>query len=362
MDKDKQFLLAALEQAVLGRGLCAPNPSVGAVAVLRGEIIAQAYHQGAGSAHAEALLLQQLPADACDISLYVTLEPCNHWGRTPPCVDAIIKHPAINQVIFGYYDPNPIVRASETSAILSQHGISCRFMKLSEITAFYQSYTHWLHTNKPFVTAKLAQSLDGKIAEADNKPCAISNACCNEFTHQQRKQADVILTTARTIICDDPMLNARVGTQCYAKDLAIIDSQLCLPMDAKLFTLAKKIHIFHDAAKKAKACTDGRIHYHPIVSTTKGLVLAELITALGALGYHDVWVEAGARLFSSLHQADLVDRTYIYIAPKILGDRAINAYTEPFLTQQTTARISWSIMADNAMLQLDWRTNTCLQD
>lgn len=362
MDKDKQFLLAALEQAVHGRGLCAPNPSVGAVAVQQGEIIAQAYHHGAGSAHAEALLLQQLPAESRDISLYVTLEPCNHWGRTPPCVDAIIKHPAVKQVIFGYYDPNPIVRAKETSAILAQHGISSRFVALPEIAAFYQSYSHWLHTNKPFVSAKIAQSLDGKIAGADNQPCAISNACCNEFTHQQRKQTDVILTTARTIICDEPRLNARIGAQCYAKDLAIIDSQLCLPMDAKPLALAKNIHIFHDAAKKAKPCTDKRIHYHAIASTTEGLALAELIAALGALGYHDVWVEAGARLFSSLHQADLVDRTYIYIAPKILGDRAINAYTEPFLTEQSTARVSWSIMADNAMLQLDWRTNTCLQD
>jgi len=133
------FMHAALKQARLKRGFTAPNPAVGAVAVLDGNIIAQASHPGMGQPHAEQLLLKALPDDCSNISLYVTLEPCNHWGRTPPCVDGLIAR-KFKQVVYAYRDPNPLVAANNTPALLTEQGIDVVHYPLPEIDAFYESY------------------------------------------------------------------------------------------------------------------------------------------------------------------------------------------------------------------------------
>ena len=135
----KQFLLAALKQAELGKGQCAPNPSVGAIAVRNGIIIAQDWHRGAGSLHAEQLLLAQFPPKTPGVSVYITLEPCNHWGRTPPCIDALIEH-GVEQVFFAFRDPNPLVAKKDVFALLGAHGIKVSHSPLPEIDEFYQSY------------------------------------------------------------------------------------------------------------------------------------------------------------------------------------------------------------------------------
>ena len=194
----EKFLLAHLNKPSLDKDLCAPNPSVGAVAVQNGNIIAQAYHQGAGTPHAEQLLLAQIPPKTPGISLYITLEPCNHWGKTPPCVDAIIEY-GIEEVYFSYLDPNPLVHEIilQINYVPRDKGNS---FPLDEINEFYQSYTHWTLTKKPRVTVKIAQTLDGKIGHAAGDRLILSNSLCAQFTHQMRAATDVILTTARTII------------------------------------------------------------------------------------------------------------------------------------------------------------------
>ena len=131
----EKFLLAALEQAELGQGLCAPNPSVGAVAVQNGNIIAQAWHKGSGTPHAEQLLLAQIAPKTPGVSLYITLEPCTHWGKTPPCVDAIIEH-GIEQVFFAYLDPNPLVAQNNSAKKLEAQGIQATHIPLPVIDAF----------------------------------------------------------------------------------------------------------------------------------------------------------------------------------------------------------------------------------
>src|SRR3990167_8821066 len=198
----KDFMLAALEQAWLGRGLCSPNPSVGAVLVHNQQIVAQAFHPGAGQLHAEQLVLEQVPANLTPLTLYVTLEPCNHWGRTPPCVDAIVNHP-VDQVVFAFRDPNPLVVKNNTPLILRAKGIDVIHFPLPEIDVFYQSYQHWSDTKMPWVTAKIAQSLDGKIGIDSPQRLQLSNLKCEKFTHKNRLHTDVILTTARTIRLDN---------------------------------------------------------------------------------------------------------------------------------------------------------------
>ena len=347
----KKFLLAALDQAFLGRGFCAPNPSVGAVAVHNGQIIAQACHRGAGTPHAEQLLLAELPKNITDLTLYVTLEPCNHWGKTPPCVDAIIKY-GIKKVVFAYCDPNPIVTTNNTPNLLSMHGIEVLHYPLQEIDEFYQSYNYWTLTKKPWVTAKIAQSLDGKIAGAKNERIKISNELCATFTHQQRLQADVILTTATTVNNDEPLLNARLEGCEYPKTLAIIDSHLTLKQDAEIFNKAKHCHIYYSEHEKNNKIYKNSTS-HPINIKSNFLDLEAIICHLGAMGYHDVWVEAGGRLFTVLHTAGLVNRTYIYIAPTILGNEATSLYHDISIFNNPH-KLMWRKMDDNMILCIDW--------
>lgn len=345
----KHFMLAALEQAWLGRGSCAPNPSVGAVAVHEGEIIAKSWHRGAGTAHAEQLVLEQIPPGLKNLTLYVTLEPCNHWGKTPPCVTGIIQY-GVSKVVYGFTDPNPLVAANNTPQLLKDKNIEVVHYPLPELSNFYQSYCFWLQTKKPWVTAKIAQSLDGKIGRNDSR-VYLSNEGCAGFTHQNRLTTDVILTTAKTIKADDPLLNARVNGKEQNKILAILDSRLTLPENAKVFSTAARCHIYHDEKYQVERLKPNCI-YHPVPAKHGLLDLSFIINHLGELGYHDVWVEAGGQLFSALHQAKLVQRTYLYISPQVLGNQAVSAFNEETIFKNKL-NISWQIKTDNVIACID---------
>ncbi|MDF1684590.1 MAG: bifunctional diaminohydroxyphosphoribosylaminopyrimidine deaminase/5-amino-6-(5-phosphoribosylamino)uracil reductase RibD [Legionellaceae bacterium] len=339
----EQFLLAALEQARLRRGQTAPNPSVGAVAVRAENIIAQAFHPGVGQPHAEQVLVQMLPEDCSDITVYVTLEPCNHWGRTQPCVDALIAR-RVKQVVYAYADPNPVVAENNTPALLKAHGIDVLHYPMPVINKFYESYTFWFKTGRPWVTVKMAQTFDGKIAGEGGARTTLSNAACADFTHQERLHTDVILTTAKTIQADNPLLNARVGDAVVAKPVAVLDRTRSLEASTHLYIhkTAKKLHLYH-----------GKPDEHQ-------LDLHAILDDLGRIGYHDVWVEAGAELFNYLHQHNLVQRTYLYLVPKVLGSQALSLYTQntpkDFLAQ--AKHIAWEAMGDNLKVTLDWQVNT----
>ncbi|KGP63526.1 riboflavin biosynthesis protein RibD [Legionella norrlandica] len=353
----EQFLLAALEQAKLGRGLCAPNPSVGAVAVQNGSIIAQAWHRGAGTPHAEQLLLSQIPPKTPGVKLYVTLEPCNHWGKTPPCVDAIVHH-GIEEVIFSYLDPNPIVARGNSSAQLRRHGIQVTHVPVAAINEFYKSYAYWTATHKPRVTVKMAQTFDGKIGQTFGERMILSNSLCGQFTHQMRAISDVILTSAKTVRMDNPKMNVRLGNMEVAKPVAIIDRNLSLPKDAIIFSTAKHCHIYHQPqAVRDKTYPNSTYYSTPLKN---GLMeLSAIIAHLGELGYHDVWVEAGGAIFSALHTERLVHKTYLYLVPKSLGQHAISAYQQQGIFEQAHT-VSWQSMGDNMIACLDWQEDECL--
>lgn len=351
-----EFMAAALKQAWLGRGVCAPNPSVGAVAVHNQQIIACAWHQGAGKAHAEQSVLQQIPNHLDDLTLYITLEPCNHWGRTPPCVSTIINS-NVKRVVFGFRDPNPLVVINDTPKILRSKGIEVIHYPLPEIDDFYQSYYYWMNTKMPWVTAKIAQTLDGKIAGSQGERIQLSNEQCSQFTHLQRLHTDILLTTAKTIIQDNPIFNARLSGQTKKKPIAILDNALSLTKEAKIFKTAEYCHIYHSnhvtPDKKIANCA-----YHAISTIQGNLDLAEVVRHLGALGYHDVWVEAGGKLFSALHQQALVQKTYLYLVPNCLGEEATPAYRgENFFNRPY--KISWLEQGNNMIACLLWE-NTCL--
>lgn len=358
----KDFLLAALEQARLGRGQCAPNPSVGAVAVKDNQVIAKAWHKGAGTPHAEQLLLSQLDPGLDDVTLYVTLEPCNHWGRTPPCVNSIVEY-GIKNVVFSYKDPNPLVKANDTPAFLCHEGIDVIHHPLEEIDVFYESYRYWIDSGLPFVTAKIAQSLDGKIAGSSRSRVHLSNELCHDFTHIHRLYADAILTTAATIINDNPFLNARTCGQQVSKTLFIIDRQLLLTSNENVFRSDSKKIIFFDSQLEPPVSSS--IEYVAIRTDDDLLSLFDVMQYIGECGYHDIWVEAGAKLFSNLHALQLVNRTHVYITPTVLGPDAYNGY--PNALEFSKAKlIEWQEVGNNMILSLTWNKATmgksCLQD
>lgn len=346
------YLLAALDAAWQGRGFCAPNPSVGAVAVQNKQIIAQAWHHGAGTAHAEQLLLEKLPQAIQDVTLYVTLEPCNHWGRTPPCVDVIIQR-GIQRVVYAYADPNPTVRQNQTPMLLQQAGIEVIHHPIPAIDAFYESYQYWTQTKKPWVTVKLAQSLDGKIAGPKGQRCHLTNEACGLFTHKQRLCSDIILTTTRTIQLDNPSLNVRLPQGITAKSLAILDRTCQLSLETPALQLARHSYIFHDP-QWMPSHSSPQVTYCAIPTIDARLDLVQLIMRLGNMGFHDVWVEAGATLFNELHHLNLVNRTYLYVAPTLVGDDGIAAYQRKDWLG-AAAHIEWQTLDNNSVAKIDWK-------
>lgn len=339
----RHFLLHALTLAKTRRGFCAPNPSVGSVVVKEGHIVAESVHDSFGSDHAEIGALKRLSYPIGEAILYVTLEPCCHWGKTPPCFEEIVRS-GIKQIVYSYVDPNPLMLEADTLNRFAKHGIDCLHIPLTEIKSFYESYAYWTKFGRPVVTAKIAQSIDGKIAGEKGEPIRISGQTLNDFTHQKRLASDVILTTAETISNDNPRLNVRMGDKYIGKTIAIIDSRLSLTQKETVFDVSEKCIIFYDKRLSDSKQHDKKITYIPISSTSEGLDLNEILRVLGEQGCHDLWVELGGKCFTQFLVQRLLHRAYIYISPCWLGQNNRSAYQACDIFQlQEQDTISWTI-------------------
>lgn len=347
------YLLLALEQAQLQQGFCAPNPAVGAVIVNEaGKLLAVGSHQGPGTAHAEVMALNALAVSAKNTTLYVTLEPCCHYGRTPPCTDAIIKA-GIKKVVYGFRDPNPIV-AGKGAAQLLAAGIACEYVALPEIAAFYRGYQHWHAHKTPFVTAKIAMTLNGKIAGTNGERVQITGAELQKVTHKHRKENDAILTSAKTIRADNPLLNVRLSDYAVAKPIYILDRTLDLSPSANILSSAKSITLLH-----APICTQEKINFYQqlgvrciaIESMNNHLNLQQVIAQIGQDGAHHLWVEAGGELTSALLQEQLIQRLLVYVAPRLLvSDK--NAFTPQAATFLKSVAITWQQYGDDVLADI----------
>lgn len=353
-----EHLKRALALAQLRRGFCAPNPAVGAVLVNAEEqVLAEGYHWASGHPHAEADALSKVThSEAKDATLYVTLEPCCHLNKkTPPCTELLIER-GIRRVFYGFRDPNPEV-AGRGEQRLRTMGIECQQLALPEIDAFYTSYQFWRRTSRPYVTAKLALSLDGKIAGPKQQRITISGPAAQQFTHLQRKQADAILSTAFTIQQDNPLLNVRLAdTEEYRKPIYLLDSQLITSVNANIFKSSSAITLFHRhdlPDTKISALEKAGAHCHAINFNQQGLDLNEVLTYLGREGVHDLWIEAGGRCFNSFLQENLLQRAFIYLAPKWLGE---DAYAASIVNPHTlaNAQSQWHLMGTDAVCELRW--------
>ena len=304
MNIHEKYMALAIALAKRAEGMTSPNPIVGAVIVKNGRIVGRGYHKRAGLAHAEINALRQAGAKTKGATLYVTLEPCDHFGRTPPCTAAIIKS-GIKRVVIAMRDPNP---ANNRSGIkkLNRHGIKTKVGLLAkDAEAMNKPYIKFITKKIPFVTVKVAQSLDGKIATRTGDSKWISSGDSRRYVHELRRIADAVMVGANTVRRDDPLLLSRLsrGKQPVR---VIVSGRSALPHQAKVFSDPYKAPV---------------ILVRPAGRSGKKVDLKKLLMALAKRGITNILVEGGGELIAGLVKENLVDRFLVFIAPKIIGGR-----------------------------------------
>ena len=323
---DEQFMRRALRLARKGEGSVSPNPIVGAVIVKDGRIIGEGWHKRCGENHAEINAIQSATAPIEGATFYVTLEPCSHHGRTPPCAEALVANrPA--RVVIGTRDPNPLV-SGKGIEILRKSGIKTDVGILEkECIEINQVFFKYIRTGLPYVTLKFAQTLDGRIATFSGDSRWISSPESLRFAHHLRAVHDAVIVGAGTVIKDNPKLTCRLVR---GRDpiRIVLDSHLSLPLDAEILIDGKKTLIAcTDSAlkEKKKALKKKGVEILNIKRDSKGRVsLAELLQKLGRRGISSVLVEGGAGVATAFLEENLVDRLLVIVAPKIVGE-GINA-------------------------------------
>lgn len=325
MEKE-MYMRRALELARLGEGHTSPNPMVGCVVVKDGRIISEGYHERYGEFHAERNALMKCTEDAAGADLYVTLEPCCHYGKTPPCTE-IIMEKKIGRVFVGSMDSNPLV-AGNGVQILRDHGIEVETgileeecLKLNEV--FY----HYIQTKTPFVVMKYAMTLDGKIACATGDSKWVTGEAARHHVHELRGRYKGIMAGIGTVLADDPMLNCRVA-QGVDPVRIICDSGLRTPLDSQIVKTASEIPTIvacvHETLEserkreKAEKLQEAGVQIIP-TKGAHGVNLKELMSVLGSQKIDSILLEGGGTLNGSALEDGIVNKVYAYIAGKLVG-------------------------------------------
>lgn len=314
----------ALDLARQGLGLTSPNPAVGAVLVRDGQIAGSGFHTYAGRKHAEILALEEAGERSRGATLYITLEPCCHQGRTGPCTDALIAA-GISRVVAGMGDPNPRV-AGEGFRRLRDAGIeveidaahSCEAEKLNE------PFAHFMRTGRPLVTLKAALTLDGKIAAPDDNRGWITSPKARAHVQQVRHLSDAILTGIGTVLADDCRLTDRTGLDRSRPLLRIVaDSQLRIPVQSQMVESARSdVLVATTSAANAgrrRALEDLGVKVVTLDGPGGRVNLAALVEYLGRESYQSLMIEAGGKLNWAVLEGGIADKIFFYYAPKILG-------------------------------------------
>jgi len=319
------YMEQALSLAKLALGQVSPNPAVGAVVVKNSVVVGQGYTQPPGSSHAEVVALQQAGEQAAGGEIYVTLEPCCHYGRTPPCTQAIIDS-GITEVHMAMLDPNPLV-CGRGKDELKGKGIKTYMGEHEEdAKEINEAYTKFITTGMPLVTAKFAVSLDGKIATRSGDSKWISSDEARKYVHYLRYATDAIMAGVNTILIDDPHLTSRCGgtggTARKQPLRVIVDGKGRTPLTARVFgepgkTLLALGRSVTSEETKAFAQVGAEVLELP---SEKGLIgLEKLLKSLGEREVSSVLVEGGGTLLGSLFDLGLVDKVIAFIAPIIIG-------------------------------------------
>jgi diaminohydroxyphosphoribosylaminopyrimidine deaminase / 5-amino-6-(5-phosphoribosylamino)uracil reductase len=324
MIKDRQYFMnLAIKLALKAKGLTSPNPMVGALVVKDEVIIGSGFHEKAGSAHAEIVSLDNAGKKAKGATLFVTLEPCTHYGRTPPCVDRIIQS-GIKRVVIGMVDPNP-VNNGKGIQILKNHKIIVEsgFCE-DKLKIMNEAFIKYITRRLPFVTVKVAESLDGKIATRTGDSRWISSDRSRIWSHKIRKYYDGIIVGVNTVLRDNPKLDAWYSNRHPVK--IIVDSQLSIPQHANVLAgQAQAILVTLPVAPGQETENRKILEQKARILEVKGkegqINLKDMLKKLARLEITSVLVEGGGTLIGSLFDEGLVDKVMFFISPKIIGGK-----------------------------------------
>ena len=323
---DEAMMRRAIALARRGAGWTNPNPLVGAVVVKDGHIIGEGFHERYGEAHAERNALAACEEDPAGATLYVTLEPCCHTGKQPPCTDAVISA-GIGRVVVGSRDPNPLV-AGKGNALLRAAGVEVVEDVLRErCDVLNPVFFHFITTGRPYVVAKWAMTLDGKIATRTGDARWVSDEVSRADTHRLRHRLAGIMVGINTVLADDPMLTARCEGPANQPLRVVVDSALRIPQDCQLVKTAHEIPVLVATAaanedSRAQALRERGVEVASLPGPDGRVDVEALLDVLGARGIDSLLVEGGGTLHEAMFRANLVDRAIVYLTPKVCGGAA----------------------------------------
>jgi diaminohydroxyphosphoribosylaminopyrimidine deaminase / 5-amino-6-(5-phosphoribosylamino)uracil reductase len=336
---DAFYMARAIHLSKKGLYTTDPNPRVGCVLVKDGRIIGEGWHKQAGLPHAEVEALNNTTEDTNGATAYVTLEPCSHHGRTPPCCETLVKA-GIKRVVAAMQDPNPKV-SGNGFAYLKATGIevSCGVLE-QDARVLNRGFLLRMTENRPFVRSKLAMSLDGRTAMASGESKWITSPEARADVHRLRAESSAILTGINTVLADDPSLTARIDKEIVQPIRVVLDSTLKMPTNTRLASLPGRSLILtccKDEAKKEVLQKVG-FEVYQLPENEGRLDLTEVLTFLVGQEINEVLVESGAVLNGALLTENLVDEWVIYMAPKILGDQGRGLFTLPELDKLSDSK------------------------
>jgi len=350
----------ALRLAERARGKTSPNPLVGSVLYKDDIPVGKGYHRGAGLPHAEIEALRDAGERARGADLYVTLEPCNHQGRTPPCSEAIIKA-GVRRVFIGMRDPNPHVRGGGAGR-LEEAGIevSSGFLE-RECRKQNEAFLTFITQGRPFVILKTASTLDGKIATSTGDSKWITNERSRRYAHTLRSQVDAIMVGSGTALADDPRLTCRLKRGRRDPIRVIVDSRLSVPPTANVFQVDSKAPTWVATTEEASAEKARRLEETGAkilrLPTENGRVAIEpLLRALAARDVTSALLEGGRALTTSFLRTRLVDKAYFFMAPKIIGgDQSVGSIGDLGVTRMNEClrfeRVAIRRFGDDVMIE-----------
>jgi diaminohydroxyphosphoribosylaminopyrimidine deaminase/5-amino-6-(5-phosphoribosylamino)uracil reductase len=322
MKDDERWMKRALRLAEKGRGRTSPNPMVGAVVVKEGVAVGEGYHAKVGEAHAEIVALREAKEEARGATLYLNLEPCAHFGKTPPCAPEVIEA-GVKRVVIGMEDPNPLVKGKGIE-ILRKAGLEVELGILEkECQRFNEVFCKYILKKEPFVILKVAATLDGKIATRNGDSKWISGEAARRIVHKLRNQVDGVLVGIGTVLKDDPLLTARVrgGRDPYR---IVLDSRLKTPEKAKVIGTSPSKAIIAATAlapkDKVERFEERGVQIFIFDSKEGRVDLKSCLSRLGEIGVMSLLVEGGSQVNGSFLDEGLIDKVLLFFSPKLMGD------------------------------------------
>jgi diaminohydroxyphosphoribosylaminopyrimidine deaminase/5-amino-6-(5-phosphoribosylamino)uracil reductase len=321
--EDEQWMRRVLRLAEKGRGRTSPNPMVGAVLVKRGKVVGEGYHVRAGADHAEVVALRQAGEKARGATLYLNLEPCTHYGKTPPCAPAVIES-KVKRVVIGMKDPNPLVggrglESLKRAGIVAEVGVlekECR--QLNEV------FCKYIVKREPFVILKAAATLDGKMATREGESKWISGEASRRFVHRMRDQVDGVLVGIGTVLKDDPQLTARIpkGRDPYR---VVLDSRLRIPEEARVIGRSPSQVIIATTTlapgEKIEKLERRGVRILILDSKQGKVDLNHCLSKLGEMEITSLMVEGGSEVHGAFLDEGLINKILLFFSPKLMGDR-----------------------------------------